>query len=743
MRRTQLLFLCSALAPGSAYLVGCFGSNSGGEGTDAGASFDSAQPSFDVTQPDSGSAETGPAPEGGAVDAAPSGIIPTSVDFHVVGCGAPAVSQTFSVANTGAVPVTYAASLSNGTVFAISGSSSGTVAPGVVASLTLTATVPASATAGSPLTGQLTVTTNVPGFTTVQVPLSVTPGGGALSVSPVTAGFGQAQIGTAAPPITLSITNTGNEAIGVSLGTPSDTEFTVTYSNAPSVVTLQPGASLPAAVAGFMPTSAGDKSTTSAITTSGTMCASSVNAVPLSGSGTTAAVTVGPSPLNYGTITCGQTGKSQAVTITNNYTFAVTYSATLGKGLSSPYSIDAPTGSVPANGQVTINIAPDPILPPASVALNAFGDTLTVTTNAPGVPPATVSLQQSATGAILALSMPTTAFGPVPVFSSATLPFSVVNTGTIDAPLTVSTTGSAWSDQIVGSKATANGGSVPGTLTFKPIDTSAQSTTLSVMTTAPLCAAIAPLSVTGQGQSPDATFPGGPFTVETTCGGGSAGTQTITITNSGTTPLQLSSVGSAAGHVQVVSFPSGAIQPGASDFIVFQAKDAVIGTDAAGSYGDGVSFTTNEVGNPTHTVPVTVVIHGANLSFSGNPISFTSPNTCNGNQGYSVNNTGDLDALVTAQPPYPSFGGSGASISFDGTFSASGGGATVFAGTSSSDSVFIVEEFSCTDQANVTFSSPTTANNPVCIPLPVLTVTVAIPNFCFSGGSDCFCPCSD
>src|ERR1700735_4522227 len=121
MRRTQLLFLCSALAPGSAYLVGCFGSNSGGEGTDGGVSFDSAQPSFDVTQPDSGSPETGPAPEGGAVDAAPNGLIPTALDSQGVPGGAPAVSRTFSVTNIGGVPVTYSANVANSTVFAISG----------------------------------------------------------------------------------------------------------------------------------------------------------------------------------------------------------------------------------------------------------------------------------------------------------------------------------------------------------------------------------------------------------------------------------------------------------------------------------------------------------------------------------------------------------------------------------------------------------------------------------------------
>jgi hypothetical protein len=729
MRRTQLLFLCSALAPGGAYLVGCFGSNSGGEGTDAGASFDSAQPSFDVTQPDSGSAETGPAPEGGAVDAAPNGIIPTSVDFQVVACGAPAVSQTFSVTNIGAVPVTYSANVANSTVFAISGPSSGTVAPGMTASLTLTASVPAGATAGAALTGQVTVTTNVPGFTTVQVPLSVTPGGGALTLSPAIAGFGQAQIGTSAQPFPLNLTNTGNQTIGVSLGAPTDAEFTLSYTASPSMVTLLPGG----------------KSATSAITTTGTMCSSAVIAVPLSGTGTAAAVTVGPSPLNYGTVTCGgPSGNAQAVTITNGYAFAITYTATLGKGGSSPYTIDAPTGTVPANSQVVINVAPGPISIPATVAVNGYGDTLTVATNAPGVPPATVDLQESASGAVLAIAMPKTSFGLVPINSTATLPFAVVNTGTVDAPLMVSITGSVWSDKLVGGTATANGGSVPGTVSVKPIDTNPQTTTLSVTTTAPICAAAAPLSVTGQGQAPDATFPGGPFTVETTCGGASAGTQQLTITNNGSTPLQLSSIGSAAGHVQIVSAPSGLIQPGASDFIVFQAMDAVIGTDAAGSYGDGVSFTTNEVGNPTHTVPVTVVIHGANLSFSENPISFTSPNTCSGSQGYSVNNTGDLDALVTAQPPYPFFDGSGGSFSFNGTFSASGGGAAVFAGTSSSDSVFI-DESSCTDQANVAFSSPTTASNPVCIPLPVLTVTVAIPNSCFSGsgGSDCFCPCSD
>lgn len=734
MRRTKVLFMYSALAPSAAFLVGCSFDNSNNQ--DAGTpNFDGSTGGFDSSQqqPDSGPApESGPLPDGTTGEAGPaSGLIPTQVDFQTVNCGDKPASQTFTVQNTGPVAVTYSASITGGSAnFAITGASSGTVAPGQTGSITLTATVPAGATAGQALTGEITVTTNVPGFETVKVPLKVMPSGGSLVVGPTTVGFGQAQIGTKSQPLTYSITNVGNAAVSVAVGAATDTEFTLSYKGAPAAVTLLPGQSLANAQAVFAPTSAGDKTATAPINVTGTLCASGANTIPLTGTGTTAQVTVGPSPLDYGNVACGLAGKAQKVTITNNYTFAVTYTASLGKS-PSPFTIDAPSGSVPANGTVVLTITPSPITKPATVGANDYGDTMTVTTNAPGVSPATVTLKQTATGAILAVNMPTTGFGQVPINTTATLPFTVVNSGNVDAPVVVSGPSGLFGASPSAATAPANGGSVPGTVSYKPVDTSTASTTLTVTTTAALCADITPVSVTGQGEAPDATFPGGPYTVEATCAGTKTPLQAFTIVNNGSTPLQLSNVGSKLGHVQVLSYPIAPIPPGGNGQITFQAKDPVIGTDLANTYSDGVSFTTNEVGNPTHTVPVTVIIHGANLAFTtADPFSLQCYQDT-----YGVRNTGDMDAtvLVSKSTPYPYGGSGGGAIEFDGVFT-SPGQLVAHAGGVVSENIFY-NGGTCSESDTLTFANAPGSH--VCKGLPTFKVNAKLTQFCSS--SFCFC----
>jgi hypothetical protein len=741
VRRTSVLFL-SALAPASAWVVGCFGGNSNNQ--DAGSvTFDGAAP--DVTQPHE---EAGPSPEVGpardagplpeaAVEAEaeaeagpPSGMIPTSVDFQQVGCGAPAASQTFTVKNTGPVPVMYSATIANSTVFAISGSSSGTVAPGASASLMLTATVPATATAGQAIAGSLAVTTNVPGFTSVTVPLSVTPLGGSLSVTPAPAAFVPTQISTPAQAIALHVANTGNAPIDVALGAPTDAEFTVTYTGSPSAVTLQPGASLPGASAGFTPTSPGDKSATSAVTVTGTMCGST-SPLALSGTGTAANVTVGPSVLDFGTVVCGAPAPTaQAVTLRNGGTTPVTYTAALGKGASSPFQQDTPTGTVAANGQAVINISPNPIVLPASVAANAYGDTLTVTTNASGGAPATVMLLQSASGALLRISMPTSTLGLVPIGTPATLPFTLVNTGNVDAPVTVSTTGSSWSATLAGSTATANGGSVPGTVVFDTANIMASLTTLSAATTAPLCAPIGTVTVAAQGEAAIANVTGAPFAVENTCGLNNGTTATLTINNTGSTSLIVSNVSTTSSRLLLLAKPNGPIDPGQSGDIVVGVRDPVIGTDAAGTYNVGVTFTTNEVGNPTTTIPGTVTIHGANLALSTDTLDMNgeSPSDCFLFAQYEIANTGDLAGTVAGTGNYP-FGFAG--ITFSGAFS---GATTIPPARSVLDEVQAPGS-TCSETDQVTFSAPTSATNPVCVAPDVLTVNVDVP---LSAGS-CSC----
>src|SRR5580658_4559936 len=209
-------------------LGGCFGSS--GSHPDAGASFDGG---FD------GAIFDGSLADGGA----PGGMLTTTpVDFGMVSCGSAPTAKTYSMQNTGSAAFTWSATVSS--ILAIQGPSSGTVAPGTTASITVGASpVPTTSDPGVPITGTLSVTTDIPGYTSVTVPLTVTPQGGSLVLSQSVVGFGTIELLTDSTlPFTLE--NVGNMPVSVTLGAPSDDEFVLTYTGAPAAGTLAPSGTL-------------------------------------------------------------------------------------------------------------------------------------------------------------------------------------------------------------------------------------------------------------------------------------------------------------------------------------------------------------------------------------------------------------------------------------------------------------------------------------------------------------------
>ncbi len=668
------------------------------------------------------------------------------MDFGLVDCGGPAATKTYTLTNTGPVPITYSARVPAGSAFAIQGASAGTVDPGAMASIALAATVASSSTAGIPITDTLTLTTDVPGYTSVPVELKATPQGGSLTVSPAPAAFGPVQLTTQAPDIGLTITNVGNAPVSLTVGAPSDAEYAVEYAGAPAAATLAAGATLPGAVARFHPTSAGPTTATAALQATGAMCASAASAVSMSGTGTTAPVSASPNPADFGTVPCGTTGKALPVTITNGYSFAITYSATLGATTASPFSLDSSSaGTVAANGQAVIQVTPKAVPVPSSTAPDAINDTLTVTTNAPSTAPLTVALTESASGAILAVDMPNTAFGPVAANTLQSLPFTVTNTGNVDAPLTLASGGAGFGAVFTGGTTTAAAGSgnAPGNATFSPSAVGPANGSLIVSTSAPLCAAPPPaIALTASGTAPSASTPttSVSFTgdYQMVCGSTSASpTQTVTITNNGDAPLTLSGVQSQSGYFNVVSYTTTSIAPGNSGTITLQVpaptKDANgVYNVAGGTHTDALLYTTNEVGSPTHSIPVTVVVVGANLSWvadaNGTPLQLPIQlNNCISAQDvqYGVANSGNVTVYVSGPAGYPDE----PNERFGGTFSSL---QAVAAGTTVLDTVGHVAQ-NCTSSDSLTFtvagSATATAFVPptVCIPLPPLVIDATIP----------------
>ncbi|HEX8794777.1 MAG TPA: choice-of-anchor D domain-containing protein [Polyangiaceae bacterium] len=806
MRRTSVLVLCSALTPSGALLAGCFSGSSGGNSPEASfnepdtATFDQetpdaeAGPTIDATAdvPQQGMdavAETSPLPEAGmdvvVVEAGPdvveAGVIDAPMDvveeeagvlsgtfatgpvvFPPVACGSQGQSGTYTFLNTGTLPITWSATLTQGTFFTIKGASSGTVPPGQTGSLTVAAgTVPSSTTAGTTFNDSVVLTTNVPGYTTVTVPVSDTAAGGTLTLVPSTVSFGQVQLSKTTP-LPFTLTNTGNAPVSVTVGTPTDPQFAVSYAGAPGAVTLAAGASLGGAQAAFTPSATGMQQATSAIQTTGAICGTSVTSVPMNGVGTTAPVTVNPGLVDFGPVACGRKSTvSGTVTITNGYSFLISYTATLGLGGASPYTVDVPNGTVAANGTTVLHLTPAPIPVPGNVSANAYGDTLTVTTNAPSTPPASVTIDESAFGAILSLSMPSTSFGNVNANTPGSLPFTVNNTGNAAANLTLSTSGGGFAASFGagGSIAGAMGGA-SGNATFTPSTPGPASGTMTIATSDVLCSPpLGPITLNANALVPIASYSAAPITTSVTCTQGASQVQLIAVSNDGNAPLTLSNVTSLNGRLTITTVPP-PIPPGQSANIAFVANAAAVGTDMGGSVvDDAVLFTTNETGSPADSVPVHIQINGANLEYldaNGNPttVVYLLPG-CN-STNYSIANTGNVSVSAIGDSPYPG-GAPGYSEYFNpGSFSCNrfaeppvgtiGNfqcGATVAPGSPVSDTVWPnpdgePEGGTCSGADTYTFTITDGIGNPgaVCIPLPSLTINWAEDdsNGCFCGG---------
>jgi hypothetical protein len=720
--------------------AGCLSGNSTppGSGLDAGLpSLDGATNTIDATiLPIDASAEGGPISIG-------------AVDFGLVGCGTGSASRTYTFTNPEPVAVTYSATIPSGSVFAISGPSSGTVQPGATASITLVASgIPATSKAGATITSTLQLTTSATGSAALSVPLKLTTLGGSLSVSQAVAGFGQVQIGTKATVIPLTITNSGNSPVTVSFGAPQtdggvDSEFGLVYAGSPSSTTIVANG-VAGAGATFLPSSPGAKSVTLAMQTNDPLCASQAGSIAMSGTGSTAQVNVGPDPLQFGSVVCGQTGSALQVTITNGSPSAINFSDSLGMGASSPFTVDVSSGTVAAQngdaGVAIITVTPKAIPFPGNVAPGAYNDTLVVTPVSPFVSPTTITLQESASGAILTLNMDGgTDFGSVDPGQSPSLPFSVTNTGNVDAPLTVSVTGSGYDAGFVGDAgvAEAGGGAASGNVYFVPTAGGSDPGTVSISTTAPLCAALPSANLTAVAAVPVATYASAPVAPTATCNGTTT-QASLQISNTGAAPLTISNAASKNGTFTIVSSPASPIGVGSNDSIVIQPVAIGQGTAGGSSINDTLTFQTNEPGNPTRSASVGTTVMGANLVFTGlssGAALITTP-AC-GTIDYAVKNTGNMDAVVVATGSYPSIQDTGGSKStvfqFGGVF---GTPQLVSAGSQVTDSLGTplgecANVSSCTPQATEPFATTDTSDAGtqigVCVPLATLTVEL---NYC-------------
>lgn len=493
-------------------------------------------------------------------------VNPSPLTFGAQRVGTTSAAITLSARNASPSPVTISSATATGP-FATGMTTPLTIAPGATSNFTTTFTPTATGAA----TGQINLVSDAPNSPSV-VPLAGTGIQPGSSLSPTSLAFGNQAVGTQSATGTVTLSNPGTDALTV-------TAFNVTGPF------LAQGLTLPRTIAVgatatfqvlFAPTVAG------AATGSVTVVSDAPTApvVTLSGTGTQPALSATPTSLAFGDQSLGSTSAPQSVTLSNpgngvlniaSFTVAAPFAVT---GLTTPTSI-APGGTL----SFQVRFAP--------TAAGAATGTVRLNSDAP-TSPTLISLTGNGVQPLIAATPSPLSFGTVRVgTASAATALVVSNAGTAPLSLTGLLLGgtNAADFALVGAPTLPATVAAGSTLSLQVRCTASaigsRTATLTLTSNASNAPSLAvPLSATAEAPAANVA----PLTLAFGAVAlGSTSRQTVTISNTGNAPLQLSGLSFSGGEfstsvVTPTVVAAGATLPVPVDFAppVVGARTAVL-----------------------------------------------------------------------------------------------------------------------------------------------------------------------
>jgi hypothetical protein len=510
---------------------------------------------------------------------------------------------TITVSNTGNATEVLATPFftitgTNPTNFARSGgtcANAGSIAASASCTIILTFTPSA--------TGARSATLNIQGTVNASDSLTGTGTLPVIGLAPSPAAFGNQNVGSPSSPLTVTVSNTGTAT--QTLSTPF---FTITGANAGDFArsggTCANAGSIATSasctiILTFTPAATGSRSAT--LTIQGT-----VNATDsLTGTGIASAVTLAPTNIAFGNQTSGTTSGNTAVTLTNSGTATLNITSIVLTGTNAAeFSTNGSTcgSTLAAAASCGLNVAFSPVSTGAKTA------SLTFTTDAASSPN-NVTL----TGTGTAVLVPSLSFSPTPLnfgsqtqgIPSSTLTLTVSNTGTasevLATPYFTITGANASSFANTGGGTCANAGTivVSGSctilLTFTPSTVGALAATVNILGTvngsnglagtgtpvAPSAVTLSP-TVINYGNQDDGT---------------SSPPTSVSLTNSGTGPLTITSIlvtGANATEFSINTNTCGASLASSASC----TWNVVFSPATAGSKSASVTVTTNAATSP-------------------------------------------------------------------------------------------------------------------------------------------------
>ena len=476
-------------------------------------------------------------------------ITPTTISLGSVVVGASGTASTATLTNTGNASLTITSIvLSDTSNFSMTNGCGASLAAAASCKLTFTFT-PQSAAA---LSATVTVSDNSSGSPqTIALTGTGTAGTPQITFAPSnTLTFPNTTIGQTSAPQTLTVTNTGNAALTLSVGAlaGASADFTSTTTCGTS---LAPNANCTFTFA-FKPQTTGNLTAVITLTDN---ASNSPQTIVVTGIGTAVPLaTLTPSPFTFPPTAVGSTSVAQSFTLANPGTAALSISGvTLGGQSPADFAITAKTcpATLAAGLTCTISVT----FTPATAA--NYGATLTITDNAGGTAGSTqiVTLQGNGT----APPPPVLTFTPA---SGLSFPTTTVGQTSAAQGLTLSNTGgSALNFSYVPSGATADftlntaastcgtslavGSSCTLTFAFAPQATGNLSETLTFTDNAATPTQTVALTGTATpGPTPQGTLtPATGLVFPTTAAGTTAAqTQVVTLTNTGNATLTIGGI---------------------------------------------------------------------------------------------------------------------------------------------------------------------------------------------------------
>ncbi|MGD0527260.1 MAG: hypothetical protein ABSE49_19115 [Polyangiaceae bacterium] len=371
-----------------------------------------------------------------------------------------------------------------------------------------------------------------------------------------------------------------------------------------------------------------------------------------------------------GFVSCQSQALPQNLNIDNNTCAPITYTTTLTTG-SAYYAVTPATGTIPALSSQTLTINPNPIPQISLTTQDLYEGALSIGTSAPNDPGHIVQLHMTAYGAVIASTQfgQALSFNGVQVGNTATLPFTINNTGNAPAPVSLQVASQFFSVADAGTAAFTIGGGQSEIVNVKFSPTAVQPYTDTITTSitqgTPLCSAppgTIPLSgtgTTGVSVTP-ASLPFG----SVNCGSAAAA-QPVTIVNTGPAITYTAKFTTGTSYTLADSVTGNPITPGsavplaAGGTAVINVIPNTIPVPASvnpGAFNDTLTITTTAQGDSPHTVQLNESAVGAILTMPG-PIMITA-NGVSVSQPFTVGNTAGNAALsftlvVQATSPAP------------------------------------------------------------------------------------------